>query len=43
METNHMAKLQNIPNITFTPAFFQFWGTTWLSTVSSTPGKSKKS
>lgn len=37
-----MAKLQNIPNITFTPAFFQFWGTTWLSTVSSTPGKSKK-
>ena len=43
MEMNHMAKLQTIPNITFNTALLQPWGATWLSTVSSTAGKTKNS
>lgn len=36
-----MARLQNIPNITFNTALLQPWGTTWLGNVSSTAGRTK--
>lgn len=37
-----MAKLQTIPNITFTNTMLQPWGKIWLGNISSTPGKIKK-